>query len=315
MNTAIYYFSGTGNSLFVARELQKHISDSKLIPIAAILNRKSDKINDNIITVEDSIGFIFPCHGLTIPIPVKKFLRLLDLNSSKYIFAIVTRGGSVFHGFSAINKILNKQGKHLNASFVIDMWMNDPKLKFFSIPSNEELKAIEVNVLEKINIIKDIVANQKEYHDNIIGDTFSYNKSLNYILEKLITFTVHHIAPKVKNYFYADSKCIGCGICEKVCLSQKISMINDRPTWQKHIDCYYCYTCLNYCPTESIQIYSKFYMKSYTEEKGRYPHPYAKVKDMINQKKISSTLINQNSMYSTFDNKEKIVITNQERVN
>ena len=285
MSTSIYYFSGTGNSLFVARELQRYISDSKLIPIAAILNKASNKIIENIKPVSDTIGIVFPCHGLTIPIPVKKFVKLLDLNSSKYIFAIVTRGGSVFHGFSAINKILNKQGKQLNASFIIDMWMNDPKLNFFSIPSNKELQTIELNVEKKVNIIKDIVVNKKEYHDNISGPTLSCNNSLNYILEKLIPFSVHHIAPKVKKYFYADSNCIGCGICEKVCLSQKIKIVNDRPIWQKHIDCYYCYTCLNYCPTESIQIYSKFYMKSYTEEKGRYPHPYAKVKDMINQKK------------------------------
>ena len=168
--------------------------------------------------------------------------------------------------------------------------MNDPKLKFFSVPSSKELKAIEVNAQEKLNIIKDIIANQGEYHDDISGDTFSRYNLLNYILEKLVAFTVHYIAPKVKKYFYTDSKCIGCGVCEKVCLSQKINMINDRPTWQEHIDCYYCYTCLNYCPTESIQIYSKFYMKSYTEEKGRYPHPHAKVKDMVNQKKMVNLL-------------------------
>ncbi|MFX1566881.1 MAG: EFR1 family ferrodoxin [Promethearchaeota archaeon] len=315
MNTAIYYFSGTGNSLFVARELQKHIPDSKLIPIAAILNGLSDEINDNIETVTDIIGFVFPCHGLTIPIPIKQFLKHLDPSSSKYIFAVVTRGGSVFHGFSAINKILNKKQRQLDASFIIDMWMNDPKLKFFSIPSNEELKVIELNTIEKVNFIKDIIVNQEEYHDDISGDTFSHSNTLNYILEKLIAFTVHHIAPKVKNYFYVDSKCIECGICEKVCLSQKIHIVNDRPIWQNHIDCYYCYTCLNYCPTESIQIYSKFYMKSYTEEKGRYPHPYAKVKDMINQKKIPSTTLNHYSKYSTFGNNEKPNITNQEVVN
>jgi len=32
MNTEIYYFSGTGNSLFIARELKKLLSDVELIP-------------------------------------------------------------------------------------------------------------------------------------------------------------------------------------------------------------------------------------------------------------------------------------------
>jgi len=89
----------------------------------------------------------------------------------------------------------------------------------------------------------------------------------------------------VKNYFYADSKCTGCGICEKVCPSQKIRMDNHKPVWQRNINCYLCYACLNYCPSKAVQIYSKLWMKSYTNEKGRYPHPYATVKDIAQQKR------------------------------
>lgn len=284
MVVEIYYFSGTGNSLYIARELQNRIPGLRLIPIAALLNKRLNERNKNIESTSETIGFVFPCHGLTIPISVKKFLKSLDLTSSKYLFAIATRGGSIFRGFSTIDKILNKQGKKLDASFIINMALNDPKLKSFTIPTSEELDAIEKKVQEKLNLIHDTIINHETYHDNTSGVTFSRFNSLNYILERLVPFTVHHVAPKVKKYFYADSKCTGCGTCEKVCLSQKIIMVNDKPLWQRNVDCYLCYTCLNYCPTQSIQIYSKFYMKSFTEEKGRYPHPYAGVKDMIIQK-------------------------------
>ena len=37
MNTEIYYFSGTGNSLFIAKEAQKRIPDSEILPIACLL--------------------------------------------------------------------------------------------------------------------------------------------------------------------------------------------------------------------------------------------------------------------------------------
>jgi flavodoxin len=37
MSTAIYYFSGTGNSLHVARELQQRLPESRLIPIVRLL--------------------------------------------------------------------------------------------------------------------------------------------------------------------------------------------------------------------------------------------------------------------------------------
>jgi len=35
----IYYFSGTGNSLYVGKELQKRIPEAHLIPIVSLLNK------------------------------------------------------------------------------------------------------------------------------------------------------------------------------------------------------------------------------------------------------------------------------------
>lgn len=286
MITNIYYFSGTGNSLFVARELTKRIPNSKLTPITKYLRYNSTK---HIIKAKrEMIGLVFPCHGLTIPLPVRNFLKAIDLTKSTYIIAIVTRGGSVFRGFNDINKILKKQNKRLNASFVINMGMNDPKLKAFHVPSEEELSLIEKNVLEKLRFIQKVILNQEEFHDDVNGVTFSRFKFLNYILERLVPFALHKYAPKVKKYFYTDSKCVGCGICAKVCPSLKIKMVDDKPIWQRKVDCYFCYSCLNFCPNQAIQIHSQIYMKSFTKEKGRYPHPYAKVNDMIKQKLVYS---------------------------
>lgn len=88
----------------------------------------------------------------------------------------------------------------------------------------------------------------------------------------------------LNNYFYTDERCIGCGTCEKVCPSKKVKMINNKPVWQNNVKCHFCYACLHYCPKQSIQIKSTWYMKSYTQRKGRYPHPYATVDEIANQK-------------------------------
>ena len=67
--------------------------------------------------------------------------------------------------------------------------------------------------------------------------------------------------------FYSDSNCVGCGTCEKVCLSGKIKMINGKPVWQKDIQCFFCHACLNYCPEHAVQIKSTRLLKSYTDQK------------------------------------------------
>ena len=101
----IYYFSGTGNSLHIARELQKRIPEIDLIPIVNLLDK------DTIETNAETAGFAFPVHRMTIPIPVKKFLKKLDLKSASYIFAIATRAGTQHIAFSEIDDILKKKAK------------------------------------------------------------------------------------------------------------------------------------------------------------------------------------------------------------
>ncbi|HQE93577.1 MAG TPA: hypothetical protein PLH19_12095 [Anaerolineae bacterium] len=45
MSTQIYYFSGTGNSLHVARELEKRLPETSLVPIISVL--KDEHIAEN----------------------------------------------------------------------------------------------------------------------------------------------------------------------------------------------------------------------------------------------------------------------------
>lgn len=175
MNTKIYYFSGTGSTFYVAKELQKRIKDSKLIPIVSLLKQEIIGIHG------ETVGFVFPLHGMTVPIPVKIFLKKIKLKSVEYIFSIATRGGTKCFAFKKINQILKRNRKCLDSTFML-------------------------------------------------------------------------------------------------------TMINKKPVWQKNVKCYLCYTCLNYCPEQAVQIKSKIYMKSYTDKNGRYPHPFATIKDITGQK-------------------------------
>jgi len=103
MSTEIYYFSGTGNSLHVAKELQKRIQDTKLIPIVNLLNKEVIEAKSG------SVGFIFPIHLAMSPAPVRKFLEKIDLKSTEYIFTVVTRAGSQHRAFIDLRKILKRK--------------------------------------------------------------------------------------------------------------------------------------------------------------------------------------------------------------
>lgn len=101
-------------------------------------------------------------------------------------------------------------------------------------------------------------------------------KYVDRLLQLPVEWASEYTNPKIN--FYADSKCTGCNLCEKVCLSKKIKMNNGKPLWQKDIKCYHCYACFNFCPEQSILV------KNYTYKDGRYCHPNVTAKDIAEQK-------------------------------
>lgn len=279
--TEIYYFSGSGNSLHVARELQKRIPGTNIIPIVGLLDNKVIESN------AETMGFVFPIHGMTIPVPVKKFIKKLNLTSTQYLFAIATRGGTIHNAFTVIDKILIKKDKQLDSYFSITLFSNDPKLEGWKCPSTEEIKEIEIKIQNRLDSIQKIIQNQEINREtDLEGVSFPYNHFVNFLLEKIIHLSMKYLVEikGLNDYFYADEKCVGCGTCEKVCLSKKIKIIDNRPVWQNNVKCHFCYACLNFCPRQAVQIKSKWYMRSYTQEKERYPHPFATVEDISAEK-------------------------------
>jgi len=273
MNTEIYYFSGTGNSLHVAKELQKCLPEAKLIPMVSLLDREVIK------TEAEAVGFIFPLYLTTAPFPVREFFKKLDLKNSKYFFAIVTRLGTICLADIYIKRMLKKQGKKLDVFFLVNMANNSPTgLKptvgdknWINEITKEKIAKMEAVVQERLNFIQKIIFNKEEYLEN---KKFGFFK---YFLEFILSAIVEKTSSQID--FYADLTCISCDLCEKVCPAKKIKIINNRPAWQKNIQCYYCYACFNFCPKQSILV-----RKKYTDKNGRYHHPGIIADDIISQK-------------------------------
>ncbi|MBN1797567.1 MAG: EFR1 family ferrodoxin [Spirochaetales bacterium] len=277
MSTEIYYFSGTGNSLHVAKELQKRIPDTKLIPMVKYVNK------DGLRTTGKTVGFVFPVHMMTFPFPVKKFVKKLDVRSANYIFTVSVKGGTFILSDLHMAKILKRKGKRLDCYFDLKMPYNSPTgvmpvriPGMIDYPAAEtEISELESNMQTRLDVIKTIVMS-KEVKPK---DDSPYGFSL--LLKKIISALMapfEILKEKNKINYYADSTCTGCGICEKVCLSKKIKLIDGRPVWQKHVQCFFCYACFAYCPAQSILV-----KKLYTEKQGRYVNPDVSVHEISSQ--------------------------------
>jgi hypothetical protein len=64
----------------------------------------------------------------------------------------------------------------------------------------------------------------------------------------------------------------------------KDQIVDKKPVWPKNVIYYICYACVNFCPAHAVQIHSIPFVKSYSRENRRYPHPYAMANGIAEQK-------------------------------
>ncbi len=283
MSSEIYYFSGTGNSLQVARELQARLPESNLVPIVRPLD------DDTIETHADMVGLVFPNFCLTIPIPVHDFLEKANMASARYVFAVCTRGGTPSEAFDYTNELLARQGKRLNAQLNITMPWNHP-LGQENLPgtaTEECIAHLDAEMQRKLDAFSERVLDWEAYLPEDTDADYEiprWQKTLFSWIPKSFNYALHRYMYQDLIRFYSDSTCNGCGICERVCLSQKIALVDKKPVWQQAIKCYGCFACINYCPQQAIQIRSRFPVQSSTEVTARYHHPEVIYKDIAAQR-------------------------------
>jgi len=286
MSTEIYYFSGTGNSLHVARELQKRIPETKRVPIVSLVNRETVTTNGT------TVGFVFPHYSSSLPKIVHTFIEKISLGSAKYLFAIVTRGRTGTMTFNEIDNILRYKGRKLDSFFAVTMPSgSDPLIKgYVNRITDARIRKLESEMLARLDSIQRIIIDQEIIREKDTGDgtpppTF------------LIPFLplISAISPFLVRFgklvettfdFYFDEKCTGCGLCENICLAERVQMVDGKPLWQETFKCHGCFACFNYCPLESIKIRSRWWLKSYTIQNGRYHHPEITANDIAEQKSM-----------------------------
>lgn len=258
----IFYFSGTGNSLQVAKNIGKQ-NNEQVISIAAMMNSQDEKfeysLHDN-----EMIGFVYPVYAWAPPRMVLDFIQKLKLNNYRdnYTFSVATCGANIGNTMKVFNKKLKEKNLHLDSGFSIAMPSNyivmgdvdsKPREKKKLLAAEETLKNINsiIEQREK-NVFKIEKGSMPGFLTDIINSLF--NKS--------------GISTKK---FYADNNCTGCGICESVCNCQTIK-VHGKPRWGE--ECSQCLACINLCPVKAIQ-----YGKG-TESKGRYKNPNVTVAEL-----------------------------------
>lgn len=264
MKNTIFYFTGTGNSLQIAKLIATNLQDCKIVSISK--NIKSI----NTLQLDGRVGFVFPVYYCGLPEIVREFLSNITLTNTDYTYMIATYGktGGNAGCLSQAQKLLTQNGAKLNASFYVKT-VDNFILWSWDIPPKEKHSAIYAEVKKKVSKIIYVIRNEQSYSDKSI---------MEYIGP--ILFRYNHFVENVTTNdksFFATSNCVACGLCEKVCPTQNLVINENRPTWKSE-KCQRCLACLHLCPKKAIE-----YGRA-TKKKSRYKNPYISISELTYHK-------------------------------
>lgn len=296
MSTDVYYFSGSGNSLVVARDIASKL-DGNLIPIPSVVEKTGIRPQAEV------IGIVFPVYYAEyrgVPLIVWRFAEKLEDLGPKYLFAVVTHAGGPGSTIEHLSRHLAEHGGKLSGGFTVKMDVPYPvSEKMKKALFGKELDKTETSskVTEerqkvydawegKLETIAEYVSRRKEGTFETHTPFVKFLVSLTLPLRRLIFMarykalaeasglSFYELVPLADKSFIVRDNCNSCEICAKVCPVGNIEITNGKPRWLHH--CENCFACFKWCPQDAI-------VGKIVEYATRFHHPEVKLADFINQ--------------------------------
>ena len=193
----IFYFSGTGNSKWIANQLSKEQKEELFFIPDALKNGALEFS----LQADEKIGFVFPIYSWGPPEIVLNFVRQLSLRGYKrqYLFFVCSCGDDT----GLTQQVLAKAG------FSVTMPNNYVLLPGFDV-DNKELE--EKKLADAVSTVSKINASISKREELFL----CHEGSMPFIKTRIINplFNRFQMSPK---HFYATDACIGCKRCEKSC--------------------------------------------------------------------------------------------------
>lgn len=224
----IFYFSGTGNSLHVAEVLRQDETE-RIVDIAKVQEKRKYGFP---IRKGEAVGLVCPVYYSGIPRIMLEFIRHVKLKGDyEYIYLVLTHGGGPGGAAYMTWRELKKRGYQLDAAFDVKM------------PSNYVFIGKDADPEEEDRRIREAESVIRKIRESVLSrETTPMEFSLGSKASAWSMYPLCEMYMPVKK-FYADDRCIGCGVCASRCPEKCIEMIDGTPVWTKK-RCIRCMSCV-----------------------------------------------------------------------
>ena len=237
------YFSGTGNSKYAAQLFCKEYdseSETYSIEDSEALTAATDA---------DLIIFAYPVQFSTVPKIMRDYITdHNELWMNKKVFIIATMGLFSGDGSGLLGRLLQSCGATVIGGLHLKMpdSIADEKALKRPLEKNRELvKQADRKIKESVKRLK--AGNPTREGIGVLYRLAGFFGQRAYFGHKTARYS-----SKLK---IDNDKCIGCGICEKLCPMKNISIKEQKAVSSD--SCTMCYRCINKCPEQAITLLGK----------------------------------------------------------
>ena len=260
----VFYFTATGNCLYVARQIAGETGELRSIPQEI---NKSNRLYE-----AEEIGFVFPTYAHIPPAMVQDFLTGSTFKAD-YLFAVATYGA--FHGgiMEVWDKLAKSKGYHFN--YLNTVLMVDNAINFFDM---DQERAIDKHIPKQMAKMLEGINSRQDYRQPVTDQDRKMHAD--YMRMSRLD-PVKPCLGRAEKYVAVVGNCISCGICRSVCPHGSWK-IEDRAIPEGV--CEGCMACIHNCPQKAITLQPSPTMPDYPTDrnpKARYRNPHVTIPDII----------------------------------
>ncbi len=243
----VFYFSGTGNSRFVARQIADAIEDD-LKSINACL-QKGEKCA---FFSERPFVFVLPTYAWRMPKVVERWIVESAFSGNRDAYFVLTCGGGCGNAAAYAQRLCAQ--KRWRFCGLAPVRMPENYLALFPTPDEAQCAQIIEEAKPRVAELAERIRSGARLEGAPI--------SLRDRLESGPVNPLFYALFVRDKGFHVSDRCVSCGKCAKQCPLNNIRIAEGRPVWNGR--CTHCMACIALCPTQAIAYKS--------QSKGRHHH-------------------------------------------